>query len=393
MPDKPGTARLVRGHNDLWGYLQGKSGPILIADGTVAAPAIAFANDASGTATDTGIYREGANQGGLAAGGVKVVTWLNSAGAVQFMLPDGTLSLPGLTFNDDGDTGIRRAGADDMYAIAGGVAVAEFKTTATKPQVLLADGVVGTPSLSFTSDPDTGIYHHASTVDDAFLVAGGAVVAEFKTTSTKPQFMVADGDATAPGFAFRSDPSLDTGLYRVSADEGGLTAGGTLVAKWKNTTGAVQFLFADGAAATPSAAFSSDPDTGFYSVSANRIGVTAGTTKVAEFANPSGTQIGLGIGVQPSYALHVSAAYASDYVAAFINTSGTASKGVLIQTTTTAAADYPLQVMVNGNNRFIVQGDGKIRLDNNFTAGAPGVQTGYITVSLGGVDVKVPYYL
>lgn len=83
---------------------------------------------------------------------------------------------------------------------------------------LAGDGLVGTPSFTFTSDPDTGIYHVGA--NSLGITVGGGIVLQANTTDVRTQgaavFLTADGTSAAPGFSFFNDP--DTGIYRVAAN-------------------------------------------------------------------------------------------------------------------------------------------------------------------------------
>jgi hypothetical protein len=97
--------------------------------------------------------------------------------------------------------------------------------------VKLADGTIGAPSLSFTSDPDTGIYRSAANY--LRTVGGGAYAAEFTggltnfngNTSTGGVAYLSAGSAAAPSLAFAGD--TNTGIYNSSADQVGFATNGT----------------------------------------------------------------------------------------------------------------------------------------------------------------------
>ena len=91
--------------------------PLLLADGADAAhPDLAWADD-----PDNGLYRIGANDIGWSSGGTFNTEWRKSGAVVQFMVADGTVSLPGEAFAADPDTGQRRIGANKAALVAGAV--------------------------------------------------------------------------------------------------------------------------------------------------------------------------------------------------------------------------------------------------------------------------------
>lgn len=140
------------------------SSPILLTtDGTVGAPALSWASD-----PDTGIYRIGANNIGVAVGGAKVL----DIGAGALGVVNGTLALPALSFISDPDTGAYRSGANQFSIGAGGVLVCTFGPNFGTP-----DGAVGTPGHTFNSDADTGMWRPGTNI--LAFSAGGVEPARF----------------------------------------------------------------------------------------------------------------------------------------------------------------------------------------------------------------------
>lgn len=112
-------------------------------------------------------------------------------------------------------------------------------------------------------------------------VSGTASFADVSAT----RFLAGNGTNNAPSFTFTSDP--DTGVYRVGADQLGLTAGGSLgltVEAATVTINAVQLLAsAGGAVGNPAISFSGDTNTGFYSIAGGQVGFSSDGTLVASF--------------------------------------------------------------------------------------------------------------
>lgn len=94
-----------------------------------------------------------------------------------------------------------------------------------------------------------------------------------------------DGTAAAPSITWTIDP--DTGLYRITSNSLGLSIGGTLRLTFNtgNVTSTVPLLGASGTVAAPSISFSSDPDSGIYSISDNTVGISAGSSLKATITN------------------------------------------------------------------------------------------------------------
>jgi len=119
-----------------------------------------------------------------------------------------------------------------------------------------ADGSSGSPTYSFSSDTDTGMYR--VTANYLALVAGGQIIFYGTTSVTgctlpfdaEAGIRAASGLLATPGLAFIGD--LDTGLYRVAANDMAVTVGGTQMVRW-NTTGIGFFASAPIAKATSGA--------------------------------------------------------------------------------------------------------------------------------------------
>lgn len=139
----------------------------------------------------------------------------------------------------------------------------------------LVDGSAGAPALTFASDPDTGFYRVGP--NNFGIATGGDVrlsVGNDKFDSLVP-FRAGNGSAGAPAFSFRS--AINTGMFLTSGVLGFATAGfSRLQISHAGVQAFVPFLPLGGSAATPSYAFSDDPDTGLYRVSANVLGLSAG---------------------------------------------------------------------------------------------------------------------
>ncbi len=109
-----------------------------------------------------------------------------------------------------------------VLALAGGTMVGP---------VLLDDTTsVSTPPLAFDGDSNTGLGHPAP--DTVSLVTSGNE--RFRATNAGVEALVPiiapAGDKTAPGVTFSGDG--DTGVFRPSANEVGITVGGTYIVKF-----------------------------------------------------------------------------------------------------------------------------------------------------------------
>jgi hypothetical protein len=98
-------------------------------------------------------------------------------------LEDGTAAAPGLAFTSDLNTGLFRVGADQVAITTGGTSRLAVSTTAVS-STLAVDvplGAVGTPSITFTGDLNTGIYSPAA--DTIAFVEGGAEAARIDSSA------------------------------------------------------------------------------------------------------------------------------------------------------------------------------------------------------------------
>lgn len=148
---------------------------------------------------------------------------------VPFLGVAGTALLPSFSFSGDPNTGIFSNAADTLLFSTGGDARVLLSTTdltSTLP-ILGPVGSDTAPTYSFSSDPDTGIYH-GGPADSIYFTTGG--VFRFSITTTEVAstlvFLGPNGSAAAPTYSFSND--TNTGIYSVAADALGFSAGGTL---------------------------------------------------------------------------------------------------------------------------------------------------------------------
>jgi len=136
-----------------------------------------------------------------------------------------------------------------------------------------ADGAVGAPSITFTSDTDTGIFRGGA--NGFSLVNGGSSSIDIDTGTVLINRVLAvqSGSAALPSITFSGD--TDTGIYRVAANELGISVAG---ANSFRASSSGIFIDATGSAGTPSLRFN-DTDTGFFLGAANTISASTGGTQ------------------------------------------------------------------------------------------------------------------
>ncbi len=247
--------------------------PYLASAGLVTAPSLSFAGD-----LDTGFYWIGANQVGLATGGTLRVS-VSSSGmnsTIPYLAPNGLVTAAAFAFAGDLNTGLYWIGADQLGVTVGSqltLGVSMTAITAVVP-VLLADGAVGAPALSFATDTNTGLYSIGA--DQLGVATNGVLrltVSTTAITATIP-LVAAVGAVGAPSLTFAGD--LNTGLYWVGADQLGVSTGGTLRLDVSTTaiTATLPLVAAVGAVGAPSLTFAGDLNTGLYWIGADQIGVS-----------------------------------------------------------------------------------------------------------------------
>lgn len=140
--------------------------------GTVAAPGLHVTGDAN-----TGLYSPSADQMAIATAGVQriLVTTTGVTTTVPMIAPVGAVGTPSVTFAGDLNTGFYWIGADEFGIATGGtlrVSVSTTAITATLP-VVVGQGLVGTPSVTFAGDLNTGVYSPGA--DQVAITTAGVI--------------------------------------------------------------------------------------------------------------------------------------------------------------------------------------------------------------------------
>jgi hypothetical protein len=251
-------------------------GNIYNVGGTAALPAYSFDGD-----QDTGMYRLTADRLGFATGGavhfsIGLAAGVNVISAdIPYWNTDGTASAPAYSFASDQDTGIYRAGANDMRLVSGGVArfIVTDGGNYARVTVGLADGSATVPGLSFENDPDTGLYRWGT---DAFAAtSGGSPVMSWRLGQSR----INNGTTTAPALTFEND--TDCGFYLNGTNDWRAVSGGAVMGGWLGPSTGTFWYMSDGSAASPHFAYLNDTDTGLYRENANVLGITTGGLKKA----------------------------------------------------------------------------------------------------------------
>lgn len=130
--------------------------------GSAGAPSYSFFND-----TNTGMYRANADDLRLVAGGIFIAGFqIDGSSRPLVYVADGVAAQPAFCFGSDTDTGLFRVGNDQIGIAANGVRVLHIVAAAVSGMTVrldagqfgVPDGSTGAPAYSFTTDPDTGLY-------------------------------------------------------------------------------------------------------------------------------------------------------------------------------------------------------------------------------------------
>lgn len=307
-------------------------------DGSAAAPSFSFTSD-----PDTGWYRVGANNPGIAVGGVK--TWdLNSTRSLQIVpmtvamtvADNVTQSLIYASATNPGGTDIdvfevsapmtsgtssagMRMAMWDVYpggAGARGFRWDETQTGSTaaalafyvhhnsdagslvytangdRAQLLFTGGSSSIPPVAIGGNNE-GFFWDSGNSRLGVTLAG-TYSFSFGSDAFRSNYPIVAGAGTAsfPGYTFAADPN--TGMYDFAADQLGFAVGGTttLIIKTTAFTASQPWQGQDGTAAAPAFSFSADTNTGIYRSGADTLNlVTGGSTR---FQVGASGQLGVG---------------------------------------------------------------------------------------------------
>jgi hypothetical protein len=185
------------------------------------------------------------------------------------------------------------------------------------------DGTAAAPTFSWNNDKDTGLFLSATGVIG--FACGGVQELKLSNTYLYPHtasglglgtpsypfsiIYLGDGSAAGPSITFGADSN--TGFYRSTTDTIGVSLGGvseylingTYIAPASDNTNSLGWIgkafgeayiyrirFGDGVYSAPSLVFDDDPDTGFYRVTTNTIGISTGGTQRGAWSS-SGLEI------------------------------------------------------------------------------------------------------
>ncbi len=156
----------------------------------------------------------------------------------------------------------------------------------TTPTVWTLDTTIST--LSLTTLGVSGVSTLGATTTTTLTSSGLITASEGISVATSKTIALPNGTFALPSLTFTSDPN--TGMYRVGADSIGFSCNGTLKVTIDDTIGIImgsntQIRAADGAVGAPAFSFSSDSNTGLMWVGADQFGVVTGGANRITFGN------------------------------------------------------------------------------------------------------------
>lgn len=208
----------------------------------------------------------------------------------------GDIADPGYGFDESAGTGwyYRPNPIDSMVATLVGTDSLQLTATynASLLDLRIEDGSPAVPSLAFSSDTDTGIFHVGG--DELGVSAGGMTKLRVNSQCVNADVPIGIVDGTAALPAIKFNNSGDTGIFLAGSGVIGFTATGTQVvhvdADSMDLIGSAQLRTTQGSAPAPSITFVADPDTGLHNPAADTIAVsTNGGDRVV--VNDAETQV------------------------------------------------------------------------------------------------------
>lgn len=259
----------------------GMTASLALSDGAVGAPGLSWGSEAT-----SGLYRAGAGDFRYSISSTDKLQLITTGLGVPAA---GTAANPALFVLGDTNTGLYSVGADDLGISIGGTLRVDFSTTVITSTLVLR-GPSGTnlaPAFSFSGDSNTGIYSSGADILDFATGGTGRVTLSTTLLTIAVPLVAPDGTVGAPTHSFSADP--DTGIYRSGPNKMSFTAGNSFAFAANNSGSGAQISANDGSASLPIYTFDNDLDTGFYRDTANQIGITLGGTTAGQIAQGSYT--------------------------------------------------------------------------------------------------------
>ncbi len=157
----------------------------------------------------------------------------NIESKLTHLFPSGNFSSPSITFSVQTSTGIYHTGSAIGFSWSGSnkfnISNDDINTSVPFRG---SDGLISAPSISFSSENTTGFYKAAT--NQIGIAINGTVAGRFVLNTTENQLLMPNtGTVSLPSYSFIGDEN--TGLYRIAADDIGISTGGAKRANYNNT--------------------------------------------------------------------------------------------------------------------------------------------------------------
>lgn len=238
--------------------------------------------DSQTSATGAHIFK---NQSGT------TIMSLTATGVGRF--PNGAVGAPGIAFTNETDCGLYVIGTNNIGFSAAGAKVLDISATGlgVVGTTLGGNGTVALPAFSFTADPDSGMYRIGA--NNIGISVNEAKVLDISATGLGVTGTMLSGDGTVslPGIGFSSD--TDNGLYRIGANNIGMALGGSKLLDMTDATLALTSANKSGGASaltvTPGAHVAVTAEVFDVSVATHTNTVTGAITlqRFTNFASPT----------------------------------------------------------------------------------------------------------
>jgi hypothetical protein len=205
---------------------------------------------------------------------------------VPLLSPAGSAAAPSVSFSTDPDTGVYSAGANQLGFATNGAQVARvngngawtFTGTGTDIQLLGGTVDLGVESRTWafrspTTDSQTEPFVFETGNSWQFNVDTAAALTINSTGQTVVANELVGSAGSAASPSYTFNGDENTGMFSASADQLSFGCAGAEVLRLEND----QIMhYTNGSAAAPSFSFRTDPDTGVYRYGLNNLGFAAG---------------------------------------------------------------------------------------------------------------------
>ena len=156
----------------------------------------------------------------------------------QLLAPqNASLSTPAFSFTNDTNSGLTSTTNGQCSVVAGGYEVLRCTSSECKvhtdARIQCTDaGTTSSAAVSFGTDANTGIYYPTD-LSQSLIAGGSEVRCVYENVTSDVPLQIPDGTVSAPSLCFSSD--TNTGLYTVGNDDLAVACGGANSARFRST--------------------------------------------------------------------------------------------------------------------------------------------------------------